>query len=378
MNATLPTNEQIQSSIEILRQTMASSVVYLLAGLVACATSTLSLSAIHHSKEMKSKFYALYAEMAVADFLMGFVFLIVTTKKIFRFLTKTGDAMTRYRCCLESAPMYFCQTLGLYVAFTLAIDRTVSFLKPVKYKYMKARHITYPLIGAAWSLSVMETIIMIIIGLEQRNKIEIVLTCNTASCWSIKNYFITLYSHLCVSFFVVFLNFSLMGTARRLMIEAQKRKGQKIVSEEDRHHRSQSNFQLKVIKTLSVMVFSHGTSHISARVILVVVLHEYLEDPEIFLTGFVSPQGSFARNLIVINAALHFFFYYLTSSEFKKAVNDRLAHHFVCCRGCLGEDAVTSIASKCDNFLSRSKTKVGGDPVTVIPVATTLTVEQQK
>jgi len=52
-------------------------ILYLFAffGLVAMLTSMVSFLAIVKSKEMTSKFYALYAEMAVVDFMLGMVFI---------------------------------------------------------------------------------------------------------------------------------------------------------------------------------------------------------------------------------------------------------------------------------------------------------------
>lgn len=85
----------------------------------------------------------------------------VGIKKLYRLYNKTGEVMTRQSCCNESAIMYFCQTLGLYVATTLAIDRTVSFLKPIEYKSMTPGRLTYPLIILAWGLSILETVVMI-------------------------------------------------------------------------------------------------------------------------------------------------------------------------------------------------------------------------
>jgi len=81
-------------------------------------------------------------------------------KKLYRLYNQLGEVMTRRSCCHESAMMYFSQTLGLYVAMSLAIDRSVSFLKPVAYKCAPASRVTVPLIFLAWGLSILETATM--------------------------------------------------------------------------------------------------------------------------------------------------------------------------------------------------------------------------
>uniref|UniRef100_A0A915HVG2 Vomeronasal type-1 receptor n=1 Tax=Romanomermis culicivorax TaxID=13658 RepID=A0A915HVG2_ROMCU len=178
------------------------------------------------------------------------------------------------------------------------------------------------------------------------------ISCGTASCWSVDSYFATLYSHLFISIFVVLLNFGLMFLAKRLMKQAlERKKTKRNLTAEEKRLSSQNHFQIKVIKTLSVMVISHATSHITSRVILLVLLTMLRRDPELtvldhrhYMTHHMThhshatshiisrvillvlltmlrcdPEltvlGSCARNLVVINAALHFFFYYATSSE---------------------------------------------------------------
>uniref|UniRef100_A0A915K917 G-protein coupled receptors family 1 profile domain-containing protein n=1 Tax=Romanomermis culicivorax TaxID=13658 RepID=A0A915K917_ROMCU len=274
--------DRLHRSLEILSAIFPSFVVFMVAGVVATLTGVLSFAAILRSKEMKSKFYALYVEMAVVDFLMGVSYVFTATRKIYRLKSREGDVMERSTCCQESAILYFSQTLGLYVAFTLAIDRTVSFVRPVAYKYLKPVYITLPLIVAAWAFSILETAIMVSAGSSPAFFAqEILISCGTASCWSIPSYFATLYSHLAISGFVVLLNFCLIFVAKSLMKEAIKRKAVSNLTEDERRLRSQNHFQMKVIKTLSVMVVSHATSHISSRLLLVVLLHLYHEDPEL-------------------------------------------------------------------------------------------------
>jgi len=65
----------LAKSLKILADSTPILYLFALFGLVAMLTSILSLMAIVKSKEMKSKFYALYAEMAVVDFLLGVVFI---------------------------------------------------------------------------------------------------------------------------------------------------------------------------------------------------------------------------------------------------------------------------------------------------------------
>uniref|UniRef100_A0A915K434 Uncharacterized protein n=1 Tax=Romanomermis culicivorax TaxID=13658 RepID=A0A915K434_ROMCU len=160
-------------SMSILWQCMISILVFMLAGLVAMFTSLINVLAILKSKEMKSKFYALYVETGVVDFLMGSVYVATGVKKIYRYFSGVGDAMTRRQCCQESALLYFCQTLGLYVAFTLALDRTVSFLKPSKIYHVWYRSID--LIQIFLKKSVKRT-------KKDDFGQELLISCGTATC----------------------------------------------------------------------------------------------------------------------------------------------------------------------------------------------------
>jgi len=66
----------LEKSLEILSESAPVLYLFMFFGVLAILTATISFSAILKSKEMMAtKFYALYAEMAIVDFMLGSAFI---------------------------------------------------------------------------------------------------------------------------------------------------------------------------------------------------------------------------------------------------------------------------------------------------------------
>lgn len=297
----------IYQSQKLLESCLAPTLIFMIAGLVAFVTGSISMVAVFRNKDLRTKFFLLYGGVAINDTLMGIAYIAVAIKRIVKQIIGDGDVTTRLNCCYESLILYFTQTLALYLALTLALDRTVSTITPMKYKFMTYYNLVVPLIIGAVGLSLFETTYMLIQGYGSPD--DILPSCGTGNCWTNFSYSITLYSHLCVSLLVISLNGGLLVLVRYLLRRAKRHKSQGWVAH------VKTNLQVKVMKTLTIMVLSHATSHISTRLGLVILLFQSDINPELTLAG------STMRNLVVINAALHFFIYYSTSIEFRTAVN---------------------------------------------------------
>lgn len=293
-------------SLNHLADSNAVSGLFMIVGMLAIATGMVSSITILKTKELRTKFYILYFGVAIDDIIMGAGYMGMAAKRFSRYISGIGEVMPRWLCCWESSVLYFSQTLGLYMALTLAIDRMFSTSKPILYKYMKNHYLTYPLIAGAWFLSMFETIYMICQGYTEKE--DVLISCGTASCWLRFSKSITLYTHLGISFVIIATNLVLIVLVRYQLKRATKHKSNGYLAH------SKNNLQVKVLKTLTLVIVSHSTSHISTRLGLLILMYQSVEDPEL------TPLGIVLRNLVVINAASHFFIYYTTSCEFRDGV----------------------------------------------------------
>lgn len=288
-------NTDLEYSLHLLAESLIPTLIFMVSGIVAIITGALSTITVLNSKELKTSFYAVYGAIAVTDVIMGSAYVATAIKRIYRQISNIGEVMDRWRCCQESSVLYFSQTLGLYMAFALAVNRTFSTLKLVITKSIDRNYrATYLVIAIALVMSSFETGYMMVQGWHHENML---LSCGTASCWVAFSYRITLFCHLGISFFVVLMNLILIIIIHCFL----KLKN--------------NHLERRVSKVLTAMVFSHATSHIASRLGLLIMMHNKQDDPELTTIGLA------LRNLVVINAALHFFIFYFTSSEFQKAVD---------------------------------------------------------
>lgn len=298
------------SSLRHLSETTSVTSLFMVVGLLAVITGLTSAATILKTKDLRTKFYMLYVGVAVDDIIMGIGYVATGIKRDYRYYSGIGDVQSRWNCCWESMILYFSQTLGLYMALTLAVDRMFSTVSPLRYKNMKHQNLTYPLIGCAWSLSIFETMYMMFQG--HKEKEVILISCGTASCWTPFSYRITLYAHLGVSCLVIATNLLLITLIRYLLKKARQHKSNGWLVQ------AKKNLQVKVVKTLTTVIISHSTSHISTRLGLLVLWYISDQEPELTVVGVV------LRNLVVFNAASHFFIYYATSSEFRDGITKSL------------------------------------------------------
>lgn len=298
-------------SLQHLSETTVVTTLFMVVGTLAIITALISSVTILKMKDLRTKFYILYVGVAFDDIIMGIGYVAMGIKRYYRYYYGIGDVQSRWHCCWESMVLYFSQTLGLYMALTLAIDRMVSTVSPVRYKNMKHEYLTYPLIGFAWLLTLFEVLYMTVQGYIEKE--VTLISCGTASCWSPFSYLITLYAHLGVSCLVIVTNLTLIILIRYLLKKANKHKSSGWVAH------VKTNLQVKVMTTLTTVIVSHGTSHISTRLGLLIIWYTSNQEPELTFLGVI------LRNLVVVNAASHFFIYYFTSSEFRDSVKEVLS-----------------------------------------------------
>lgn len=275
-------------------------------GAISVVTGGICFVIITKSKDLRNKFYLLYIGVAIDDIIMGAAYIGTGVKRQYNYAFQLGDVQTRWTCCWESMVLYFSQTLGLYMATTLTIDRILSVVIPQKYKVLKVCCFSCPLIGCALALSFFETVYMMFQG---RKRNDMLISCGTGSCWSKYSYMVTLYAHLSISFLLVGLNVALIIIIRYLLEKAKKKNLSGWLNQAKIHLR------VDILKTLTIVILSHGSSHITTRLGLLVLWYVSSKEPELTLLGMC------LRNLVVINSASHFFIYYSTSSEFRNNTN---------------------------------------------------------
>uniref|UniRef100_A0A915J0R8 G-protein coupled receptors family 1 profile domain-containing protein n=1 Tax=Romanomermis culicivorax TaxID=13658 RepID=A0A915J0R8_ROMCU len=278
----------------------------------------------------------------------------------------TNETLTYEECCSKSALPYFVQCFGLYIVLMITLDRCVSVMAPFFYKTScTVLRFSLPMVVSAFALTSLEVIVMLINAKNQPlHSVESFASsnpCGTASCWKPNDrYVLTLIFHLILSSIIILINSFLFlhilySTLKfqhllhaeqrpevyrkttddsaivdeKTNLQSEKNLNSKPRRKRNNHHLNLRNLGAvhgKIIKSLLLMIIVHVVSHFSARLILLINVLRLTVAAGNGANGSASaqdPEGNwvamYARSLVVINGAVHFFLYYNINGRFREA-----------------------------------------------------------
>lgn len=296
--------EDIQRSQSLLQSTMIPNAFFILFGLLAITFNIFLIVVVVISKKLHTKCFMLLVVNACSDLLLGIGYTSAGIIRAYRYLEGKGELMTMWRCCLEVSLITYAQLLSLSMAFVLIVDRLLASFYPHKYKLWNYKQFTIPLIVGA------NLFALILLGSHYydswTNDQIILLSCSIADSVLPSTLSIVIPIQIFISITIVILNAILA-----LKISKQNKKLKAMPGTRAKDAKRQEK-EVKIFRAITVIAATHIFTHLGGRlVILFMNFYEY--------ETTTAAANRYAREAVLVNAALHFFVLLVMSSDFRDA-----------------------------------------------------------
>ena len=97
----------VPTSFATLIRTTPSAYGLIATGSVAVVTNILVIALIWHSEALRKPSHFLISQLALADWLVGFSYVVTAIKRLIRLARNIPEVNTQFICCLEMFPLYF-------------------------------------------------------------------------------------------------------------------------------------------------------------------------------------------------------------------------------------------------------------------------------
>lgn len=308
------TRNSTQDVIDSLKRLSAGvppNITFISLGIFAITSNLWTIFCIAKSKSLHTKCFALLAANACVDFLFGVSYGAIATTRLYRYYTGIAEVITMWRCCWEASLITFAQMISLSMSAALVIDRLTATLIPHQYKNMSYKRFTIPLILLAITYAAAQSCVHFVDSWKHKHRT--LLTCGIEDTITQENLSVLLAIQISTSIVVVLGNCFLAYLVRKQRTKIDNVHTQNITR---LNQLEKEKNELKIFKTITVIVVMHVLTHTGGRVILAIVT---AITPDVQIQSLTS---RYTRLLVVINAAIHFLILYSTSTQFRSAVRN--------------------------------------------------------
>ncbi|VDP22540.1 unnamed protein product [Soboliphyme baturini] len=281
----------------------ASSVILLLFGLVAVIASSLVVYAFCKSRKLRRKGFALLCLSSINDLLAGACFASMGVAELAHLidLHDVGGSV----CCSTLSLMFTCETLALYLALSMAIDRFIAVMRPVLYERLSFVYVQLPMVLFTVVFTTTQTALMVVNTVDKQNLVAD--SCDIIYCTGSPNYLMLIQGvNLFFSSAIIVICLTMICIMRYKHKQFRTR---------GMPHLGEFNFkqQTRQIRLQLGVMFITVISQISGRVCIVLAT---------FATSFESYDHlvKLFRTLICCNSAMNFFVYVIATPDVRTCI----------------------------------------------------------